>query len=228
MKFVPNIYDYAIVAFVVVAAVVEILLMPVIRKRRVVAYAYMSVYLWFTAIVIIVLWSVESRSWNALLLGETVWWRLAIGFAIAAAYVAFMSWQHGKMLKPKHRPAIARAMAPVAWMMPRTGSDRIWCVALSVAAGVCEEIMFRGFGLTFFAFFVGVPAAIVISALAFGLGHAYQDRRAIVTTGGFGLAMTAVVLVSGSLLPAIAIHIFQDLIMTDVGYHVFTANAEAA
>lgn len=45
MKFVPNIYDYAIVVFTMVAAVVEIALMPVIRKHRVIAYAHMSGYL---------------------------------------------------------------------------------------------------------------------------------------------------------------------------------------
>ena len=228
MRYAPTVFDYAVVVLIIVFSMIEIALMPWMRKQRIIAYAYMTAYLWLTAIAILVLWHVTGRSFDQLFLGPTVWWRLVIGFGAAAAFGLLMTRQRTAMLRPKAISAVVRAMDAVAWMMPRTRAEQWWCVALSVAAGVCEEIMFRGFAISFFAYFTGFPPAILLSAFAFGLGHAYQDRKAIVPTGLFGLAMNAVVLVSGSLLPAIAMHVFQDLMMTDAGGRVMRASEDAA
>lgn len=220
MRYAPTAFDYTVVVLIIIFAVIEIAVMPWMRKRRVIAYAYMSAYLWLTAIAILLLWHVTGRSFHQLFLGPALWWRLVIGFAAAAAFALLITRQRTAMLRPKARSAVVRAMDAVAWMMPRSRAEQWWCVALSVAAGVCEEIIFRGFAVSFFSYFTGVPAAILLSALAFVLGHAYQDRKAIVPTGLFGLAMNAVVLVSGSLLPAIAMHVFQDLMITEAGGRV--------
>jgi len=172
VSFAPTVYDYGVVALTLGAALLEIALLPAFRRRRVLGYAYMSAYLWLIGIAIVGLWYFERRSWNELLLGTTPWWRISIGFAMTACYIVFMAVQRRAMLKPKALAAVARAMTPVAWMMPRTLSERKWCIGLSIAAGTCEEIIFRGFARTFFAYFMSLPASILISALAFGLGHA--------------------------------------------------------
>ncbi|HZZ65465.1 MAG TPA: type II CAAX endopeptidase family protein [Candidatus Baltobacteraceae bacterium] len=221
MSISPNVFDYAIVVFLAVAGIVELLLMPAFRKQRVRGYAYMMSYLWISGIGVLVQWSLTGRPWSALFLGPAPAWRLGLGFAIAAGYVAYMTRHHSILIKPKVRPQVARAMASVEWMMPRTSGERIMCAGLSVAAGTNEEIIFRGFALALLGHFVGLWGAIPLSAVAFGLGHAYQDRKAILPTTVFGVAMTGLVLISGSLFPAIALHIFNDLVLTDAGYYAF-------
>lgn len=225
MSISPNTFDYVIVAFLAVASIVELLLMPAFRKRRVRGYAYMMSYLWIAGIGVLLQWAATGRPWSIIFLGPPTLWRLAVGLALAAAYMAYMVRHHAILIKPAVRPQVARAMASVEWMMPRTTTERLMCAGLSVAAGTNEEIIFRGFALALFAHFVGFWAAIPLSAVAFGLGHAYQDRKAILPSTAFGLAMTALVLVSGSLLPAIALHIFNDLVLTDAGYYAFADNA---
>ena len=45
---------------------------------------------------------------------------------------------------------------------------------LGITAGIVEELIFRGYLVWYFSSFVPLWAAIVITAVAFGIGHAYQ------------------------------------------------------
>ncbi|MBC6994590.1 CPBP family intramembrane metalloprotease [Neolewinella lacunae] len=68
--------------------------------------------------------------------------------------------------------------------MPATATQFLNFTFLAVAAGVGEEIVYRGFMVTYLREVLGTsPAAVVASlvlpALAFGLGHFYQGGRAV-------------------------------------------------
>ena len=56
----------------------------------------------------------------------------------------------------------------------------------AVTAGVCEEILYRGFGITYVHWLW--PSAshlqlIVVTSAAFGIAHSYQGLRGVVLTG---------------------------------------------
>jgi membrane protease YdiL (CAAX protease family) len=85
---------------------------------------------------------------------------------------------------------------------------------LAVTAGVCEELLFRGFGIAYLRWlWPGSPrvAVIAITAVAFGLVHLYQGPRGVVLTGLVGAYLAWLVLSTGSLLPAMVIHALLDL-----------------
>ncbi len=68
--------------------------------------------------------------------------------------------------------------------MPATATQFLNFTFLAVAAGVGEEIIYRGFMVTYLQEVLGTsPAAavasLVLPALAFGLGHFYQGWRAV-------------------------------------------------
>ncbi|MGH9124939.1 MAG: CPBP family intramembrane glutamic endopeptidase [Acidimicrobiales bacterium] len=99
-------------------------------------------------------------------------------------------------------------------LLPRTGEERLWFVGLAVTAGCCEELIFRGFGIAYLRWlWPAAPewALIAITAAAFGLAHLYQGPRGVVLTGLVGAYFAWVVLSTGSLWPAIAIHALLDL-----------------
>jgi membrane protease YdiL (CAAX protease family) len=99
-------------------------------------------------------------------------------------------------------------------LLPRGRSEKQVFALLAVTAGVCEEVMFRAFGIAYLHWLwpaASRPAVIVITAAAFGLVHLYQGPRGVVLTGVVGAYLAWLVLTTGSLLPAMAIHALLDL-----------------
>lgn len=113
------------------------------------------------------------------------------------------------------RPAFgARRNAALVPMLPRTPSERWGWAALSVTAGITEEVIWRGFGLTLlFALLPGVHPAvpIVLAAAAFGWAHCYQGFAGMLATGVLGGILALLFWVSGSLLLPIVLHALLDL-----------------
>jgi hypothetical protein len=98
--------------------------------------------------------------------------------------------------------------------VPRSRVERGAFVGVALTAGICEEILYRGFGLAFLHWAmptVSIAVDIVVISLAFGVAHAYQGGRGVAaaTIGGglFGLIVAS----SGTLFVAIAIHALVDL-----------------
>ena len=83
---------------------------------------------------------------------------------------------------------------------------------MSVAAGVGEEISFRGYLQGQFARLTSsLPAGILLQAVAFAIPHLYQGWRAAVGTGVYGLAFGVLAAARKSLRPGILAHAFVDV-----------------
>jgi membrane protease YdiL (CAAX protease family) len=124
------------------------------------------------------------------------------------------------------RRRVRDRLAPVERLMPRAGSDFKWFAALACTAGLCEEFLFRGYLAWVAGLLLPFPVAPAAQAIVFGMCHAYQGWRGIVLTTFAGAFLTAVVLVSGSLWPAIVIHALMDLHAGDLARRVFPRDAE--
>lgn len=98
-------------------------------------------------------------------------------------------------------------------LLPQQRSEKAVFVAVSFTAGICEELVFRGFLTAAFAVAFGsLPVAVVLGALVFGAMHVYQSTAGVLRATGMGLALTAPLLFSGSIFPAIVAHVLIDLI----------------
>lgn len=108
-----------------------------------------------------------------------------------------------------------KAPAAIASMLPTTPAGRRGWAALSLSAGISEEITYRGFLLL--TLVVVMPAqtptlvVVLLAAAMFGAAHWYQGRLGILTTGLIGMAFAFVYLASGSLLVPMILHILIDL-----------------
>lgn len=112
------------------------------------------------------------------------------------------------------RDALRRQAKGFLALLPRGRREQLAFAALATTAGICEEFIFRGFGLAYLRWlWPAAPrwAAIVIIAIAFGLAHLYQGARGILLTGLVGAYFTWLVLSTGSLWPAMAMHALVDL-----------------
>lgn len=97
-------------------------------------------------------------------------------------------------------------------LLPRTKNEKLWFILVALSAGVCEELIFRGYGLRLFESFgfTGI-ALLIVTAAAFGLAHIYQGFVAVITSAIMGALFTLIYIQTGSLWWAIAAHIFIDL-----------------
>lgn len=135
----------------------------------------------------------------------------AVLLGLAVAYLRRSN--NAPPTSPAHAPTLA-GRRDMLRMFPQTRNERITFAALAVTAGVGEEIVWRGFGLTLLLLLLPNlhPALpITLAALAFGLAHLYQGFAGMVYTAAIGAALAALFWASGSLLWPMLLHVLLDL-----------------
>jgi hypothetical protein len=191
-------------------------------------YGYVLLVTWTMTACVLALWVANGRAWAALWLAPAAWYRTVAGAAVAALYVGLALRQRATLpRRPEALARVGRTYAHLRPMLPETDAEQRWFNAVSVTAGFCEELFYRGFVTWYVASFVGLPAAVVVSAALFGLDHLYLGRSYVLRTGIGGLAFGLVALLSGSLWPAMVMHAVADLVSGDLGRRALAAAAEA-
>jgi membrane protease YdiL (CAAX protease family) len=98
-----------------------------------------------------------------------------------------------------------------------TPSGSVWQVLLAivlvVVVAVAEETIFRGYLILRFTGALRSRAwAVVLSSVAFAIGHGYEGNAAVVTVGLTGLVFALVYVWRGKLIAPVVMHLVLDLI----------------
>jgi uncharacterized protein len=98
-------------------------------------------------------------------------------------------------------------------LLPVTTPERGLFVGVAITAGVCEEIVFRGFLLHSLTLATGsLPLALLLSSGVFGVVHAYQQPTGAVRAALLGALLALPLLLHGSIYPAILAHVMIDIL----------------
>ena len=136
----------------------------------------------------------------------------AIAFAVAIGLgTLLLVQQRAAARDPEAREEMGRTLAEHAALLPHTRGEWRWFAALSVTAGVCEEILFRGFLTAWLTAWLPVAGAAALATALFGLAHAYQGRRGILQTTAVGAVFAGLALTAGNLWAAMLLHAVIDL-----------------
>lgn len=125
---------------------------------------------------------------------------------VAIPLGAFLTWRRWR--KGIGAPAY---LARLSALLPRDRDEVLLGAAISVAAGVGEELFFRLLLPMLLAAFIGGIPAVIAAILLFGLAHAYQGWKGVTVTSLVGILFTAMYLMSGSLAIAMLFHATIDL-----------------
>jgi membrane protease YdiL (CAAX protease family) len=129
----------------------------------------------------------------------------------------------GFAIAMRRRNRRSPAQAPAGWrsrilpdfsaLIPVTTRERLIYAAAAVSAGICEEVVFRGWLLSTLHSPVGLTGTTLVLAAAaiFGIGHAYQKVAGIILTTLAGLLFSVLYIMAGSLLVPILLHVVVDV-----------------
>jgi hypothetical protein len=113
-------------------------------------------------------------------------------------------------------------------LLPHTEAERYLFWFVAITAGICEEILYRGFLFSFLRESTGMIAAVVLSSIVFGFAHIYQGYRLVPRTAIVGLFLAVVVVLTKSLWPAILIHAAIDFSSGELGFAISRASSDAS
>lgn len=170
---------------------------------------------WALTLVLVGWWRLSARPLADLGLitpeGAGRWWTIVI----VTAAVVFFAWQAYSVTRSPDAQAKVRnqldGQPSVRVILPTNARESQVFAALAVTAGICEEVLYRGYLLYYLRLWLPGAAAVGAAIVVFGLAHAYQGARGILLTMLAGGAAMALYLLTGSLMAPMVLHATVDL-----------------
>jgi membrane protease YdiL (CAAX protease family) len=188
-------------------------------RARIHYYRINLTFAWGSTASILALWIILRRPWSGLLLVPASLPRFAIGIVLAVAYCGLLWKQRRDILARPHRlDRMRRKLGYFAPMLPHTPAEFRVFQFVAITAGICEEVLYRGYAYWYVGGWSGRIVAVVVTAILFGYAHIYQGMRPALKIILIGLILGVIAVVSGSLLPVILMHAAQDLVGGELGF----------
>ena len=144
--------------------------------------------------------------------------RVLFGARLAAFFLLGLMPLFQSLRGEKYRAAYARAyyrsLDEASKILPETLEERLWFSAVSITAGIYEELVCRGFVFRYLdgiALHLPLIAVLLLAAASFGLNHIYQGKTGVIKTSVAGIAFGGLFLFTGSLLLPMILHTAVDL-----------------
>jgi membrane protease YdiL (CAAX protease family) len=210
----PSTFDFITVALLVVVA-------PLYAKRtyarfletmrtgsvesRIGEYRGIVWRQWALGLGLVLYWLAMDRPLSALGIALPGGARFALGLGATALGLVLLvlQWRAIVAATGASLESLNKQMEPISSLLPATARELSAFRVVAVTAGICEEVLYRGFFFWFVSVSTGPWLAVLATAVVFGLGHAYQGIAGVVKTGfiGFlgGLSMSSRARSSGRL-----------------------------
>ncbi len=175
-----------------------------------------SILQWIGVIAIGTLWYFKDRSFIDLGLGSPqmtpIAWGLILGFIIW--YVLDTWWELRNAANIADTKEKWRKNIP---FLPENWQELRHFFFVAFTAGVCEEIIFRGFCIQYFLAWnqdnlLGTWLSILLPAFLFSIGHVYQGFLAVLKTLFMAILLGWVFILTKSLWIPILLHFLVDVI----------------
>jgi len=141
--------------------------------------------------------------------------RLTLGVTLALLFIlAIVSAILLVRLRRAQPKTLTRGIGRMRILAPAFGLEMAAFAGVCLTAGVCEELLYRGWLVNLLRAATGSAwAAVVLGAVLFGIGHASQGAMAMARTAFVGLQLGALFIWVGSLIPGEVLHAGFDLLM---------------
>jgi CAAX protease family protein len=184
---------------------------------------------WSLLALALVFWFGQRRDLVTLGFRIPLTWSFAAAIVMSVvAWFALLAQRKQLAGDPGGLARVRARLAHVERLLPRSVGERRWFDRVSITAGVCEEVLYRGFMLWYFEHWMGPIAALFAASAVFGWSHIYQGLRGMATTGVAGLLLGGVYLATGSLIPGMALHAIVDIHSGRLAHTAYAAEAQVS
>ena len=146
---------------------------------------------------------------------------LGVAIGLAVIIVIMLRQRAQALADPDGRRELREHLDNIRLVLPHTHAEFKTFAWVALTAGTCEELLYRGYLIWYFSHVLPWWAAGLVTAVAFGFGHAYQGARGVVVTTLLGAFLAAVYFLTGSLYASMLIHVLMDLHSGDLAWRVF-------
>lgn len=170
--------------------------------------------LWIGAALVLTSWNYTNKPWEILGLKWPVFSSLSIylialllGIYLVDTAISTYQFTKGKKVDDEQMTSI----------MPSNWADFSHFSFLAISAGVCEEVVFRGFLINYISEVLPTSQyitilSILIPGIIFSVSHFYQGFLNVFKIFSLSILFGSIFLITESLLVVILLHIFVDLI----------------
>ena len=175
-----------------------------------------GIVLFSLAGIVMLCWYLTGRPLTEIGLG---WGRAPYDLTAVLTLAGFMALYLLDVLREagsqQRREETRREMSHIGFL-PSSATQFLNFIFLSVAAGFSEEIVYRGFMITYLLELLGpggwqTGVALLFPAIAFGLGHFYQGTKAVVKIIAMAVLFGFFYLRTGTLWPLMLLHTAIDI-----------------
>jgi len=181
--------------------------------ERLTLYAATMAFQWLLAGV--VAWRAVVRGVTATELGLTGYHTLQVAIVsiLGAIILGGLQWLNLRRVSNLEGPAPDLMRNLASRILPHSPVELLPFFALAVTAGMCEEFLYRGFAMAALSR-AGLATwlVVLVTAILFGLAHAYQGRGGIVATSALGVVFGLARISYLSLAPVMVWHTAVDLV----------------
>jgi membrane protease YdiL (CAAX protease family) len=148
----------------------------------------------------------ERVGWNF----KNFWREVAVGVGLFIP----LYFGAGLLENLLQKAGLSLPLTPVpSYMTPGDMPRIVLAVFLVTIVAVAEETIFRGYLIMRFQDLnAGAPAAIVLSAFIFSIGHGYEGTAGVITVGVMGLALALIYFWRQSLVAPMIMHCLVDFV----------------
>jgi membrane protease YdiL (CAAX protease family) len=165
---------------------------------------------WVVVIALIFVPKTDQLSLTGIALPDKTGWIITAILLVGAALFIFLARRNPNTLANIRKNLVS---SPI--LLPTTAVERSWYVAAAFTAGICEELLYRGFFIYFLRTNLPMLNTVIllslVSGIVYGLSRAYQGSRGILQTGITGFLFAIVLFLSSSLVPAMVFHTLVDI-----------------
>ena len=177
---------------------------------------------WTLFAVAMAIWFAYGREWTALGFTLAVDGRFLAGALLTVIGIGFLV-QQVHQARKMDQATVSTSMVEVgdlAIIIPRNGNELGRFYGLSITAGIVEEVLWRGYLIWYLSQIMPLWAAAVMSAIGFGLAHAYQGPANLPRITLVGGAFAGLYLLTGSIWLPIVLHAAVDILQGRAAYEL--------
>lgn len=203
--------------------------LAITESDRIKFYKEAIVFGWVPVWIILLFVGISSLTLSdiglrAISLSNSTWLNRVIGI-ISGAILSALGYQTIMyFISAKYRSAVMAEMSrkkdgnspydTVAYqiLIPKSSVEKRWFLFVSLTAGICEELVWRGCLIFLLSniFSVHIIVVYMVSCILFGLAHCYQGVYGVIKTSIIAILFIMIYIVTDSIIPGIILHFLFD------------------